>query len=182
MRKFGLLVITGLPATGKTTLARYLAQQLALPLIAKDTIKEPLLDVLGSDPARGRALSDLAFSVMFALAREQLRTVTGLILEGNFRAGEHEAALRTLLPTDLPITQVLCRADEALRRARQAGRSSDPTRHPGHMDAQRLDRAAECDTFLELPGERVLFNGDDRKDDLAALVARLNGPGAARIV
>jgi len=61
---------------------------------------------------------------MFALAREILAAGDSLILEGNFRSGEHETALRAAFPADSPnILQVLCRADEAERRARIFHRS-----------------------------------------------------------
>jgi predicted kinase len=84
-------LITGLPGTGKSTLARSLARHFALPLICKDTIKEPLLDVIGAaDRSASRRLSDASFAVMFALARDCLRAGTDVILEGNFRPGEHE--------------------------------------------------------------------------------------------
>jgi adenylate kinase family enzyme len=42
-----LVVVTGPPAAGKTTIGRELSSQLRLPLISKDTIKEALFDELG---------------------------------------------------------------------------------------------------------------------------------------
>jgi predicted kinase len=94
VRQPHLILITGLPGTGKSTLGRSLARHLGLPLICKDTIKEPLLDVIGAvDRPASRRLSDASFAVMFALARDCLRVGTDVILEGNFRSGEHEAAL-----------------------------------------------------------------------------------------
>jgi predicted kinase len=154
MRKFRLVIITGLPGTGKTTLARDAARRHGLPLICKDTIKEPLMDMLGAATSRSRELSNISFAVMFSLARELLAVGEGLILEGNFRAGEHEAPLRAAFPPDSPnIVQVLCRAEEHERRARILQRS----RHAGHQDIHQLDRVAACDAFLELPGERHLY-------------------------
>ena len=42
-----LIVVTGAPCAGKTTLARRIAETFRLPLIAKDDIKESLFDSLG---------------------------------------------------------------------------------------------------------------------------------------
>jgi uncharacterized protein len=157
MRKFRLLIITGLPGTGKTTLARELARRHALPLICKDTIKEPLLDML-AERAASRELSNIAFAVMFSMARELLALGESLILEGNFRAGEHEVPLRAALPEPAPaIIQVLCTAEEQERRSRLLHRATDPGRHPGHRDAQQLGPVAACAAFLELPGERLSY-------------------------
>ena len=157
MRNFRLILITGMPGTGKTTLGRQIARRLRLPLICKDDIKEPLLDVLVPDASRSREVSNMAFAVIFSLARELLARGDSLILEGNFRAGEHEAALLAALPPDGPnIIQILCRADEAQRRERLLNRA----RHPGHQPVHQLARVAACDAFLELPGERHLYRVD----------------------
>ena len=149
VRRAHLILITGMPGTGKSTLAGSLARHLGVPLICKDTIKEPLLDAVGAaDRAESRRLSDASFAVMFALARDCLRAGTDLILEGNFRVGAHESSLSALIndanATDrnddgsangVSVTQLLCRAPEHVRIARLKARSSDPSRHPGHRDA-----------------------------------------------
>ena len=134
-----LIVVTGLPATGKSTLARELARLLRAPLVGKDMIKEPLLDVLGGgDEAHSRLLSTASFAVLFALARELLACSPRVIVEGNFRPGEHERPLLQALPPGSEpagaILQVLCRVEESERtRAAEAARhrSRPPRRSPG---------------------------------------------------
>ena len=146
VRQAHLILITGLPGTGKSTLACSLARHLLVPLICKDTIKEPLLDLLGAaDRPESRRLSDASFAVMFALARDCLRAGTDVILEGNFRSGEHEGALSASIRdantsvNDAPhagrLTQILCRTPEPVRIARLKARATDPSRHAGHRDA-----------------------------------------------
>ena len=41
-----LVVVSGMPSSGKTTVAEELARRLRLPLIAKDAIKESLYETL----------------------------------------------------------------------------------------------------------------------------------------
>jgi predicted kinase len=161
-----LLLVTGLPASGKTTLARTLCHRYGAPLVAKDAIKEPLLDVLGAeDPAESRRLSDASFAVMFALGQELLAAGCSVVLEGNFRLGEHVQALQPLLPHAKRVAQVLCRTDEATRIERLLARANDPTRHPGHRDvaqaaaAQHAAAPAVGNDFLSIPGERFLYDG-----------------------
>jgi predicted kinase len=153
------ILLTGLPATGKSTLALQLAARYALPLLAKDFFKEPLLRASGpADAARSRELSNLSFTRLFARLGELAGSGADVLLEGNFRAGEHEVPLRQLPPARL--AQVLCRCDERERLMRIARRAADPTRHPGHGDA-RAARDASNDGFLELAGERLLLDTSD---------------------
>ena len=159
----GVFLVTGLPACGKTTFARALAAALAAPLLMKDGIKEPLLDILGAaDPAASRRLSDASFAVLFALAHEQLAAVGTVVLEGNFRPGEHERAVRALLARRAlhSCTQILCRVPEPLRQGRLQARATEQTRHPGHRDAAWATQAGvRGDAFLDLDGPRYVHDG-----------------------
>jgi predicted kinase len=158
-----VFLVTGLPATGKTTLATRLARSLAVPLLSKDRVKEPLLDVLGApDRAASRRLSDAAFAVLFTLADELLPLAGAVVLEGNFRPGEHEPALRALLAHHAPAScdQVLCRVPEALRQQRLQARALDATRHPGHRDAAWVAQAPpDGAAFLATEGSRWVHDG-----------------------
>lgn len=49
-----VVLVNGLPAAGKTTLARALSRRLSLPLLSKDVIKEAHADIFGTRPPDGR--------------------------------------------------------------------------------------------------------------------------------
>jgi len=173
VRQAPLILVTGLPGTGKSTLARVLAKRYRLPLICKDSIKEPLMDVFSTeDRAQSRRLSNASFTVMFSLARDCLAAGAGLILEGNFRPGEHEAELMAIAAS-VRIAQVICRAAEPVRIARLKARANDLSRHPGHHDADFVGEHAPPPTdILSLTSEHFVFDTDSVRslsDGLARL-------------
>ena len=171
-RAVRLLIVTGLPATGKSTFARQLAARYRLPLLAKDAIKETLLDDSGTaDPLESRRLSDISFSMLFAQLGRLAATGVDAVLEGNFRAGRHEVALRAL--PDPEIVQILCRVGETERLRRIGARAAERARHPGHGDLQAA-RDASNDEFLDLPGERLLLDTSAAAEQLSPLFARLD--------
>ncbi|HKT71554.1 MAG TPA: AAA family ATPase [Steroidobacteraceae bacterium] len=159
-----LLIVTGLPATGKTTVAAMLAGRYGCALLAKDTIKESLLDTLShGDVAWSRKLSDAAYAVTFSLARTFLASAVSVIVEGNFRA-EHAAPLERLVSSSLPdlrVGQILCAVDEEQRLARLRARTHDPARHPGHLDAMGAAGSAAFSgsaDFLPIRGAQWLLD------------------------
>jgi predicted kinase len=160
-----LLLIGGVPATGKSRLARALAEALPATCWSKDDIKETLFDALGHpDRAGSRRFSNASFSLLFLFASRCLARPGLLLLEGNFRPGEHEAPLRRVLErVRAPVAQVLCVASPETRRGRLAARAGDSARHPGHQDRLLIEEGAPeapPQRFLELPGPRLLFDSE----------------------
>jgi predicted kinase len=172
-----LLLITGAPASGKTRLAHALAARYGCPICGKDEIKEILFDALGTgDAAWSRRLSDASFALLFRWAPQLLAAHRLVLLEGNFRAGEHEAPLRAPLErSGTGPVQVLCLAQPATRAARLASRAEDPGRHSGQRDRDFDVGAADGANFLDLPGARLRFNSEaDWLGEFAACCTELD--------
>jgi predicted kinase len=131
-----VVLITGHPATGKTTLAEYLAQELCLPLIAKDHIKETLFSTLGwSTTEWSRQLSVATWALLYQQVETLLTAYIGHIVEANFDptfANAHWQRLAEQFP--LRIIQVRCETDPEILLMRYRERVNQGTRHPGHVD------------------------------------------------
>ncbi len=150
-----LVLISGCPGVGKTTLARPLAEALAIPLIAKDDIKETLFDALNGPPG------DLAFSRQIGgAAMEVLWTLAGrcpdVMLEANFRPGSPYERER-ILAMGANVIEVHCRCDRRTVAQRFADRAARGERHPAHTIAELTDAyIAEFDRPIGIGGVLVV--------------------------
>jgi len=82
-----LVIITGLPATGKTTLGRRIAAELKLPFVYKDGIKELLFDTLGwSDIEWSQRLGRASTELLYYFAEAEVKSGNSCVLESNFDA------------------------------------------------------------------------------------------------
>lgn len=157
-----LIIILGPPASGKTTLARRLAGELAIPVLCKDDVKEALFETLGApDRAWSRGYSEAAFQAVLRVARSQLGAGLSCLLEGNW-APRHAAMLEGLLAaTGARAAQVLCRADPAELERRFRSR----IRHPGHLDGSLRDEDLRAQlvpaAHFELSGPRLVHETGD---------------------
>ena len=126
------VVVSGPPASGKTTLARQLAPALGLPLIAKDTIKQALMTVLPApDVEASRIIGTASVAAMLAVAAE----TAGAVLESVWHRSRSETDLHRL---GANIVEVFCRCRREIAAHRYAVRAG--TRAAGHFDAERTAR------------------------------------------
>jgi predicted kinase len=129
-----LVLVNGLPGSGKTTLSRRIAKALAVPVVAKDALKEALAEAVPAACPDG--LGAIAMDAAWGLAAEIPGTVVveswwfrprdlGFVATGLERCGNP------------PLVEVWCDVPAEIARARVAARQ----RHRVHEDSQRL---AEC--------------------------------------
>src|SRR5579875_245630 len=137
-----ILLISGPPASGKSTIARPLANALGFALLSKDPIKEALFTAL-EGPA-----GDLDFSRRIgAAAMETLWALTPhcpqVILEANFRtSSSYERRKVAELPGKL--VEIHCRVPLEEAAERFARRAREERHHPAHPLAEiSLEQLAE---------------------------------------
>ncbi|MCB0106859.1 MAG: AAA family ATPase [Caldilineaceae bacterium] len=148
-----VILITGHPAAGKTTLARYLAQTLRLPLICKDAIKETLCDTVGwSNDEDSRRLSIAAWTLLYQQVEELLRTGVSHLVESNFLPEYADARWQRLADTyRFHLIQLRCEADGDTLWQRYQDRILKGERHPGHIDGS-ADATLRTMLFAGPPG------------------------------
>lgn len=132
-----LIVVTGLPGAGKTTVATRLAAGLGLASFTKDDLKEALFEALGpGDRAWSRRLSGASFELLHRIAAAELAAGRGLVVEGNFDPAREGARYRALAEASgaRPVQVLLVAPGEVL-----CQRFAARARHPGHGDAALLD-------------------------------------------
>jgi hypothetical protein len=160
----GFVVVSGPAASGKTVLARSLADAMGWPLLAKDTIKSALMSVFPvADVGAARHLGHAAVMAMLAVVSESRR---GAVLEAVWRNDEGRNELSNLPG---PVVEVFCRCDRAALEARYAGR----VRHAGYVPEHRdLSELWSPETLEPMGLGWPVVEVDTTKDvDPSALVA-----------
>jgi predicted kinase len=138
-----LIVISGMPATGKCTLAVHLADRLGWPAFTKDTFKEQLFDVADHDEedfdeAVSERMGAQAIALLLTIADTLLTTRVNVVLEANFRADLTARELQPLL-SRADVRHVYCTLDTDQIVERYQERLDNDERHPVHVDTGDAD-------------------------------------------
>ena len=65
------ILVTGIPAAGKSTMAKYLAEHLSMPMISKDRIKELLFETVGFRSREEKVKLGIAsMNIMYDMAEQ----------------------------------------------------------------------------------------------------------------
>lgn len=140
MTKPFLLIVNGAPATGKTYLSHWLSQQLDLPLLSKDDIKEELFNHFDcSSKEKSQALGAVSFDLLWLWLSKLMPFRQTLIIETSFNLIYSQPKIIDLTTSHNYATiQIYCQAEEQIRQQRFADRARSSQRHPGHQDKPRL--------------------------------------------
>lgn len=126
-----IVLVSGSPGSGKSTLSVMLAESLQMNLIAKDPIKETLWDVLSPPDGNlewSRRLGAAAMEVLWTLAAQSRRAV----LEANFRPhSDYEKSKLVGLSANL--VEVYCSCPPEVARDRYQRRVADSGHHAAHV-------------------------------------------------
>ncbi len=146
MRKPVLILVNGLPGTGKTTLARRLAADVALPTFSRDGMYETLYDALD---CRSNGLPSLlgsaTFTFLYYVTGSVLAAGQSVIVEGFFGRPELRTAefLHLQYTHDFEPLQILCKADGRVLLERFLARIGTEERHSSHQDLEWLKQNKE---------------------------------------
>ncbi|MGC4108548.1 MAG: zeta toxin family protein [Thermomicrobiales bacterium] len=90
-----LIIVGGAPGAGKTRLSRALGERMNWPVIARDDLKEVLLNAFPpTDRTESMRLGGPSWGLMYAVLDRLIDRVPGIVIEANFRAGRSEVELR----------------------------------------------------------------------------------------
>jgi hypothetical protein len=129
-----LIVVTGRPGAGKTSLASLLAKTIRCPVVGRDAIKEGYVNTTGASGSPGDEIARTIYETFFDVVNLLLSRRVTLVAEAAF---QHKVGAPKLTPfiEIARVRLVICSIDAKLARSRQLERGlADPERERFHDD------------------------------------------------
>jgi predicted kinase len=167
------VAVTGPPASGKSTLARSLADELGLPLLAKDSVKDGLMALrVPANVAESRALGREAVQRLLVEAAAAGEGVLDSVWVDRGGAVDRLSALGE-------VVEVFCRTDLDTMRRRYGERA--PTKGRSHFDEKRAeDELWPREALRPLAGPWPVLEVDTAGEvDVRAVARRVRAAGTA---
>ena len=128
-----VIILAGMPATGKSTLAAKLQKKFGYPILEKDYIKEGLFDTLGfSCYAEKRALDVASNEVLLRWMGAMIKAGQSMIIDNNFDADSAKKLGQLLADNHCKVVTVFMNGDPQVLYERYVQRDSQGLRHLGH--------------------------------------------------
>ncbi|MEK6754108.1 MAG: AAA family ATPase [Chloroflexota bacterium] len=136
-----LIITTGRPAAGKSTLAKWLSKELGIPFFSKDNVREVLFESLGSkDRKWAQTLGRTSIDIIFYLAEMQFEADCSVILDNSFDPSLSASRFQALKEKyGIETIQIVCDSDQETLFNRFRERAITGNRHQGHGDNDVLE-------------------------------------------
>ena len=139
-----LIIIAGMPASGKTTFANYLSNTLGLPLVCKDRLKEILWERIkynGSIQAESQMYGGVAYDLSFHSCQELMKSTAAILFDTNLGATCPPTLKKLVEQYSYKVITVLFDGDVNVIHHRFTERDRTEKRHPGLVSGTRFDSA-----------------------------------------
>ena len=128
------ILVTGIPAAGKSTMAKVVSEKLKLPVISKDTIKELLFDNVGFQSRTEKVKLGIAsMEIMYYVASQLMKAGQPFILENNFEYSSEQGMKSLLEKYQYSVLTITLTGDYKVIYQRFLERENSPDRHRGHI-------------------------------------------------
>ena len=136
-----LILITGDLATGKSTLAKKLSQNLKIMSFTKDVLKEVLSDVIGfSNRQENKKLSIASVDIMKHIFTQYAFLEQDLILEANFHKEEIENLQNLANQHGYKVIILYLQGEADYLFERFTNRIKNENRHPTHCTSDIIEK------------------------------------------
>ncbi|MEO8184010.1 MAG: AAA family ATPase [Deltaproteobacteria bacterium] len=179
-----LIAVAGLIASGKSTLGRAVAAEIAAPSVSSDRVRKSLHGVAATAPLHDAAfaasysdaVSERVYAEVLRRAEVVLQSGRSVLVDASFRSRASRAAARDLARRlNVPFLLIECQAPLEVSRARLVERARGPSESDGRSQIFD-DFVAHYEPITELdPAERVVV---DTGGSLEAALAALRSSGA----
>lgn len=140
--KMYIIVLTGMPASGKSTFAGKLSTALNLPILEKDSLKETLFDTLGFENySQKRKLDHAANALLLSVCESMIKNRRPVILDNNFDSISAQALNTLLHKYDCECVTVVFGGETDAFYKRYIQRDNLHERHLGHILQERFPPA-----------------------------------------
>ncbi|QQS16112.1 MAG: ATP-binding protein [Candidatus Moraniibacteriota bacterium] len=155
-----LIVVCGLPGSGKTTLAAELSRKLHIVCLHKDAIKERLYDFLdGKTLEESKLFGRISIQLLLAIGEDMVRNGVDIILESPFNHPDNPKTFKRWIDEyGVEVKSIVClvHTEERMRRMRER------PRHDAHHDQKRLELKTnfgdEDFDYECIPGRKIFLD------------------------